>query len=107
MEKLKIQLGNTILNQSVKKVQGNFVEIDDEKFYRIEHFDRMPDFFMTIVSDSDQWMFISSNGSLSAGRKDRDHAIFPYYTDDKIHDYYDLTGSKTVILVQRDGITFL
>ncbi|MDZ7636471.1 MAG: hypothetical protein U5L72_19425 [Bacteroidales bacterium] len=67
----------------------------------------MPDFFMTIVSDTDQWLFISSNGSLTAGRKDRDHALFPYYTDDKIHDYYDLTGSKTVILVQRDSHTFL
>lgn len=102
-----IQLGQTVLKQSDNQVQGNFLEIDGEEFYRIEHYDRMPDFFMTIVSDSDQWMFISSNGSLSAGRKDRDHAIFPYYTDDKIHDFYDLTGSKTVILVQRGANTFL
>jgi len=107
MKREKIQLGQTILKQSDNQVKGNFLEIDGEAFYRIEHFDRMPDFFMTIVSDSDQWMFISSNGSLSAGRKDRDHAIFPYYTDDKIHDYYDLTGSKTVILVQKGDNTFL
>ncbi len=103
----KIQLGQTVLKQSDNQVQGDFLEIDGEKFYRIEHYDQMPDFFMTIVSDSDQWLFISSNGSLSAGRKDRDHALFPYYTDDKINDYYDLTGSKTVILVQREGQTFL
>lgn len=107
MKRAEIQLGQTILKQSDSQVQGNLVEIDGEKFYRIGHYDLMPDFFMTIVSDSDQWMFISSNGSLSAGRKDRDHAIFPYYTDDKIHDYYDLTGSKTVILVQKGGKTFL
>jgi len=107
MKRGKIQLGQTVLKQSDNQVQGNFLEIDGEKFYRIEHYDQMPDFFMTIVSDSDQWMYISSNGSLSAGRKDRDHAIFPYYTDDKIHDYYDLTGSKTIILVQRGGNTFL
>ncbi|MBE0677312.1 MAG: hypothetical protein IH592_00970 [Bacteroidales bacterium] len=103
----KIQLGQTVLKQSDNQVQGDFLEIDGEKFYRIEHYDQIPDFFMTIVSDSDQWLFISSNGSLSAGRKDRDHALFPYYTDDKINDYYDLTGSKTVILVQREGQTFL
>ncbi len=107
MNREKILLGQTLLKQSDNKVQGNFLEIDGEKFYRIEHYDQMPDFFMTIVSDSDQWMFISSNGSLSAGRKDRDHALFPYYTDDKIHDYYDLTGSKTVILAQRGDHTSL
>jgi hypothetical protein len=107
MNRAKIQLGQTVLRQSDNQVQGNLVEIDGEKFYSIEHYDLMPDFFMTIVSDSDQWMFISSNGSLSAGRKDRDHAIFPYYTDDKIHDYYDRTGSKTVILVQKGGNTLL
>lgn len=107
MNREKIQLGQTVLKQSDNQVQGNFLEIDGEGFYRIEHYDQMPDFFMTIVSDSDQWLFISSNGSLSAGRKDRDHALFPYYTDDKIHDYYDLTGSKTVILVQSGSQTFL
>jgi hypothetical protein len=107
MSREKIQLGQTVLNQSDNKVQGSFLEIDGEKFYRIEHYDQMPDFFMTVVSDSDQWMFISSNGSLSAGRKDRDHALFPYYTDDKISDYFDLAGSKTVILVQRGSHTSL
>jgi len=103
MNKGKIQLGQTVLKQSDNQVRGNLVEIEGEQFYCIEHYDLMPDFFMSVVSDSDQWMFISSNGSLSAGRKDRNHAIFPYYTDDKIHDYYDLTGSKTVILVQKGG----
>jgi len=107
MKSEKIKLGQTVLIQPDNKVQGTFVEVDGEEFYRIEHYDLMPDFFMTVVSDSDQWMFISSNGSLAAGRKDRDHALFPYYTDDKIHDYYDLTGSKTIILVQREGQTFL
>ena len=107
MKKGKIQLGQTILKQPDNQVLGNLVEIDGEKFYCIEHYDLMPDFFMSIVSDSDQWMFISSNGSLSAGRKDRNHAIFPYYTDDKIHDYYDLTGSKTVMLVQKGGNNLL
>ena len=67
----------------------------------------MPDFFMSIVSDSDHWMFLSSNGSLSAGRKDRDNALFPYYTDDKIHDYNGITGPLTIVLVEKDGKTFL
>jgi len=107
MEREKIQLGRSVLINSDNTVQGSFADIDGEKFYRIAGYDQIPDFFMTVVSDSDHWIFISSNGSLTAGRKDRDHALFPYYTDDKIHDYCGLTGSKTVILAQRGANTCL
>ena len=93
MKKNKIYLGDTYLAPSQKQIEGDFVEIQDEKYYRITNYDQMPDFFMTIVSDSDHWMFISSNGSLTAGRRDRNSALFPYYSDDKIHDYAGRTGS--------------
>lgn len=102
-----IYLGNTALIDQEKEVDGQFVEIENEKFYRISNYNQMPDFFMTIVSDSDHWMFISSNGSLSAGRKDRNHALFPYYTVDKIHDYRDLTGSKTYLIVGKNEKNYL
>jgi hypothetical protein len=102
MKSNSIYLGNTTLNYGEKDVEGKFVDLHDEKFYKISNYDQMPDFFMSIVSDSDHWMFISSNGSLSAGRKDRNNALFPYYTDDKIHDYKGKTGSKTIVLVQKD-----
>ncbi len=107
MEKKSIYLGNTNLNDLVKEVKGEFVEFNNEKFYKINNYDTMPDFFMSIVSDSDHWMFISSNGSLSAGRKNRNNALFPYYTDDKIHDYKGKTGSQTIVLVEKEGKTFL
>ena len=58
---------------------------------------------MTVVSDADHWMFISSNGALSAGRRNADLALFPYYTDDKIRDMVEVTGSKTVMIVQKPG----
>ena len=107
MSQKTIYLGNAEVNCSSQKVKGEFVEIQNEKFYKISNYNRMPDFFMSIVSDSDHWMYISSNGSLSAGRKDRNNALFPYYTVDKIHDYRDLTGSKTCLLVGKDAKTFL
>lgn len=56
---------------------------------------------MSLTSDADIWMFISSNGGLTAGRKDSNHAVFPYYTDDKITDLYRDTGSKTVLFVNQ------
>jgi hypothetical protein len=102
-----ILLGNHAINTKKAGVSGQFVRVDGEKFYQIHNYHEMPDFFISIVSDSDHWMFISSNGSLSAGRKDRDHAFFPYYTDDKIHDYREKTGSRAYFLVKKNGKTFL
>ena len=102
-----VYLGNAAVNSIRQEVKGKFVEIENEKFYKISNSNQMPDFFMTIVSHSDHWMFISSNGSLSAGRKDRNNALFPYYTVDKIHDSKGITGSKTYLLVGKDNKTFL
>ena len=107
MDKKDIFIGNTHLKLHPTEVKGQIVEIEGEKYYRISNYNLMPDFFITIVSDSDHWMYISSNGSLSAGRKNRDNALFPYYTDDKIHDYRDKTGSKTLCLVSKDNRTYL
>jgi hypothetical protein len=59
----------------------------------------MRPFFMTIVSDSNHWLFISSNGGLTAGRKNAEYALFPYYTDDKITESADITGSKTIFQI--------
>jgi hypothetical protein len=107
MEKRTIYLGNSEIDHRDERVEGAFVEIGDERYYKISNTHEMPDFFISIISDSDLWMFISSNGSLSAGRKDRDHALFPYYTVDKIHDYREKTGSRTWALVTRGGKTSL
>ena len=95
-------MGDTPVKVNESPVEGAFVELDGERFYKISNVDRMPDFFITLVSASDQWMFISSNGSLTAGRKNSESALFPYYSDDKIHDYRGITGSRTLILV-REG----
>jgi hypothetical protein len=107
MEQSKIWVGKSSVHRGDQEPKGEFVEIDQEKFYKISEFHRMPDFFISIVSDSDHWMFLSSNGSLTCGRKNRDNALFPYYTDDKIHDYRGQTGSRSLFLVNRNDKTFL
>ena len=84
-------------------VAGRLVVLEGEDFYRIANYDRMRPFFMTVVSDADHWMFVSSNGALSAGRRNADLALFPYYTDDKIRDMVEVAGSKTVLIVQKPG----
>jgi hypothetical protein len=79
--------------------RGAFVVEGDETWYRIEGYDLQPPFFMTLAGDSDLWAFISSAGSLTAGRRDEDGAFLPYETVDKIHDRWEHTGPRTWILV--------
>ena len=88
---------------SPEVAEGSFVDICGERYYRLAHYDAMPPFFMSIVSDSDHWLFISSNGGLTAGRRDPGHALFPYYPEDRIHDGCEHTGSKTIVRVPGDG----
>jgi hypothetical protein len=95
------------LKSSLECVAGSYVELNGERYYRVANYDSMAPFFMSLVSDSDHWLFLSSNGGLTAGRKDPDHALFPYYTDDRIHDSQDQTGSKTIIRAKRNGKTYL
>ncbi len=83
------------------------VSIDNEYYYKISNVDKMRPFFMSILSDANHWMFIGSNGGLSAGRKNAEYALFPYYTDDKIIESSELTGSKTIFRIQKDGKSYL
>ena len=62
---------------------------------------------MNVVSDSNHWMFISSNGGLSAGRKNSQYALFPYYTDDKITEFADITGSKSIFQIHAGSQTHI
>jgi len=100
-------VGNAQLHQRARLAEGALVDLNGERFYRIANYDAMPPFLMTLVSDSDHWMFVSSNGALTAGRRDPDRALFPYYTDDRIHDSSETTGGKTILLVARGERTSL
>ena len=105
--KPSLHLGKNVLRTNRNPIEGRQVTLDGEDFYQIANYDRMRPFFMTVVSDADHWLFISSNGGLTAGRRDANLALFPYYTDDKIRDMADVTGSKTLLRVRRSGRDYL
>ena len=94
------------LNQG-GEIKGTLVNIDNEVYYKISNSDKMRPFFMSIVSDSNHWMFISSNGGLTAGRKNSEFALFPYYTDDKITESAEITGSKSIFHVVKNDQVYL
>jgi hypothetical protein len=96
---------NTPISETSNKKEINLesVFINNEMFFKITNHDLMRPFFMSIVSDSNHWMFISSNGGLTAGRKNAEFALFPYYTDDKITEFADITGSKTIFQIEKNN----
>ncbi len=92
-----------LLPKATEPATGGLVDIEGERFYRIDGVDRMAPFLTTVASDSDHWMFVSSTGGLTAGRKSPDHALFPYTTDDRLHEAIEHTGPKTVLRVRDEG----
>ncbi|MFO7672355.1 MAG: hypothetical protein R6V74_01455, partial [Lutibacter sp.] len=106
-KKQTIYIGNKKASFDVNEVEGHLIAIGKESYYKISNVNKMRPFFMSIVSNSNHWMFLSSNGGLSAGRKNSNNALFPYYTDDKIIESAEITGSKTIVQVHQDDKTYL
>ena len=90
----------TIRKNAAVPAEG-FLDIGGERYYRIPGYDSMPPFFMNVVSDSDLWLFVASNGGVTAGRISQEHAIFPYVTVDKVYDSVHHTGSLTMIRIKE------
>jgi hypothetical protein len=96
-------LGNHQISKREPTVDGRLVERAGETFYRIEHAEALQPFLTTVVSDSDHWLFVGSNGALTAGRQSSKFALFPYTTEDKLLDGVDVSGPHTALVVERDG----
>ncbi|NNC41160.1 MAG: hypothetical protein HKN95_10750, partial [Acidimicrobiia bacterium] len=88
----------------INAVSGEFVELDGIEMYRIRNFDEMPPFLMSIVSDSDHWMYVSTRGGLAAGRVEPERSLFPYETDDRLYRTDGLTGPFTLMRVTHQGL---
>jgi hypothetical protein len=102
-----IFMGDSVQKRSGGEVHGEYVAMLGERFYKIENYDAMQPFFMSVVSSSNHWLFISSTGGLSAGRVSAEQALFPYYTEDKLTENSENTGNKAIFLVTRAQRTSL
>lgn len=91
-----------IESQNIKSqvaMDYNFQDIEGERFICINALEAIPTFFVSMISSQDHWFFTATNGALSAGRGSPDHALFPYYTVDKIINNSNCTGPQTIIKV--------
>lgn len=100
-------IGETHIHNTANEATLKPCTINGESYYGIVNVNKMRPFFMSIVSDSNHWMFLSSNGGISAGRKNADYALFPYYTDDKITDSAETTGCKSIFIITENDKKYL
>ena len=102
-----IHLGNGKFHFPSADIDLEKVKINNENFYKITNVNAMRPFFMSIVSNSNHWMFAASNGGLTAGRKNSDFSLFPYYTDDKITESIESTGCKSIFIILKEEKKYL
>ncbi|HSJ70618.1 MAG TPA: hypothetical protein VLA29_03105 [Acidimicrobiia bacterium] len=95
------RLGTDPAHRSV--TAPGLIEIDGVTYYTVPEVDRMSPFLMSVVSDGDRWMFISSNGGVTAGRRDVAGALFPYETDDRLHHLAGVNGPVTAMRIVGDN----
>ena len=86
------------------KTTSECTDYKEEPLLEIKDYDEMPPFFMSLISRDNLWAFISSRGSLTAGRESAEKSIFPYVTVDKIHDNYGTTGPRTMIRLKGNDL---
>ncbi len=103
----RTSIGNLTKKKPQQDISGEYITLLNDSFYKIHNFGSMESFFMSIVSSSDHWLFIASNGGLTAGRVSSEQALFPYYTEDKLADNNDNTGSKTILRVEKSNQVWL
>lgn len=103
----EIHLGAAIARDGSAPATGGVATVRDHRYVRIDHVDRMPPFLMSVVSDSEWWLFVGSNGPFTAGRRSPDGALFPYQTVDAILRHPTTSGARTSLLVSRRGDTSL
>ena len=91
----------------MEKKDLHAVTLHGETYLKISNHDQLRPFLMSIVSDSNHWMFVSSNGGLTIGRQNSNYALFPYYTDDKLIENAESAGSRTLFWVTKGAARHL
>ncbi len=102
-----VHYGATPVPAGGPPASGRLVEAFGEPCYVIEDVQALPPFLTTLVSDGDPWLFVASNGGLTAGRRGPGTALFPYVTEDKLADAAGTTGPTTALRCTRGGRTAL
>ena len=105
IDTLNFDSGQSTLVLPVANSTG-YVDLMGDFWFQVKDANSIPEFFTMPVSSSDHWMFVSSFGAVTAGRRNPDNALFPYYSCDKLIDTAQTAGPLTLIrLIDGSGKT--
>ncbi|MCE9578614.1 MAG: hypothetical protein K8W52_36140 [Deltaproteobacteria bacterium] len=104
---IPLVFGRSPLHAMTQQATGRLVSAFGDEYYVIEDAQTLAPFLTSIVGDSDHWLFVASNGALTAGRGNPANALFPYVTEDKLYDAAGVTGPTTSLIVTRAGAASL
>ena len=93
----------TISRPLIDDVRCERATVDGEPYVCIKNVDALAPFFMSVVSNGDQWLFVGSNTPFTAGRINPDGGLFPYQTVDKMLQHADSSGALSLFRVGRNG----
>ena len=80
------------------------VDAFGDRLLAIDRVEGIAPFLMTVVGDSDLWMYLSSAQGLTCGRGEAERCLFPYETDDRLHRVGGQVGPVTILrIVEPDG----
>ena len=79
--------------------RGNLVIEDGLEWYRIDDYDLLDPFLVNVTTPNELWLFVSSTGALTAGRRSAEHSLFAYETEDRLHRSAGDSGPFTLIRV--------
>ena len=99
----ELVFGRTPVPAADHAAAGRLVQAFGDDCYVIDDVDALPPFLISVVSDTDHWLFAASSGALTAGRGGPATPLFPYVTEDKIYDAAGVTGPVTALVVARAG----
>ena len=103
----QVHFGQSTVPADDREAGGHLVHAFGEDCYVIEDAQSLPPFLTSVASDSDHWLFVASNGGLTAGRRSPATALFPYVTEDKLADSPGVTGPVTSLVATRAGLSAL
>ncbi len=101
MSHTTISSGSVRPRSTAEPLDDDHVVLAGERYHHIPDVGAVPPFLMSLVGASDLWMFVASNGGLTAGRVDADTSLFPYITVDRLLESGEHTGPKTLLWVTR------
>jgi len=76
---------------------------DGTQWVHIADVHEMEPFLSSVVSPFDHWLYASSSGGLTGGRVNAETSLFPYRTDDLLHQAHGQLGGWTRLTVEHNG----